>query len=102
MAGDAAGMITPLCGNGMAMAIRSGVIASRWVTPFMSGETDRQAMERGYAREWNNLFATRLWIGRQVQRLFGGEMASDMAVNIARHSGRLTRLLVRSTHGEPF
>lgn len=102
MAGDAAGMITPLCGNGMAMAIRSGVIASRWITPFMSGETDRQAMERGYAREWNNLFATRLWIGRQVQRLFGGEMASDMAVNIARHSGRLTRLLVRSTHGEPF
>jgi flavin-dependent dehydrogenase len=102
VAGDAAGMITPLCGNGMAMAIRSAGIASRWIMPFMDGETDRKTMEQGYAREWNQLFARRLWIGRQVQHLFGEELASNIAVNIARNSHRLTRWLVRSTHGEVF
>jgi len=37
-----------------------------------------------------------------LQHLFGEELASNMAVNIARNSHRLTRWLVRSTHGEAF
>jgi menaquinone-9 beta-reductase len=102
MAGDAAGMIAPLCGNGMAMAIRSGLVASSWITPFMKGKIDRRMMETGYEREWNNLFARRLWIGRKIQSLFGGEVASNVAVSLATHSKALTSWLVRSTHGPSF
>ena len=102
MAGDAAGMITPLCGNGMAMAIHSATIAAAWITRFMKGQIPRASMESGYEREWKELFERRLWIGRKVQGLFGSELASNLAVNIAKHSKSLTNWLVKSTHGEAF
>jgi flavin-dependent dehydrogenase len=102
MVGDAAGMITPLCGNGMAMAIRSASMACDWIVPFIKGVTSRQTMEHGYEREWNEMFSRRLWIGRKMQSLFGGEAASNMAVNIATHAQGVARSLVRLTHGQAF
>jgi flavin-dependent dehydrogenase len=102
MAGDAAGMITPLCGNGMAMAIHSAKIASACVFEFMSGMTSRNEMESGYTQKWRALFARRLWVGRQVQRLFGSKTASNFAVNLAHSSRSLTRRIVEATHGDAF
>ena len=102
MVGDAAGMITPLCGNGMAMAIHSAFIASNQVTHFMNGETSRAELEMNYTRQWSERFSRRLWVGRKVQALFGGRTASNIAVNIAKHAPRLTHWLVSSTHGEEF
>jgi flavin-dependent dehydrogenase len=99
MAGDAAGMITPLCGNGMAMAIHAGKIVSEWVEKFLKGEVDRFGMEQGYEEEWTRKFARRLWTGRQVQKLFGSEAASNLAVKIAPTIGGF---LVKQTHGDPF
>jgi flavin-dependent dehydrogenase len=102
MTGDAAGMIAPLCGNGMAMAIRSALIASRWVSSFAHGRITRDEMEFRYAAEWKSIFATRLWAGRQVQRLFGGESASNGAVWVLANMRLVGNVLVRSTHGRPF
>jgi len=102
MIGDAAGMITPLCGNGMAMAIHSAKVASECVALFMKDEVDRAAMEIRYADAWNKLFSRRLWIGRQVQRLFGSKGASNFAVGLARRSPGITRRIVEATHGEEF
>jgi flavin-dependent dehydrogenase len=102
MIGDAAGMITPLCGNGMAMAIHSAKIVSEWVHKFLLGEITRPAMETGYAREWSNTFARRLWVGRQVQRLFGSEGASNFAVNLVRNVKPVANFLVAQTHGKVF
>jgi menaquinone-9 beta-reductase len=102
MTGDAAGMIAPLCGNGMAMAINSAKIASECVTMFMSGEINRTAMEKRYSDAWNTLFSRRLWIGRQVQRLFGSKAASNFAVGLARTSPAVTRRIVEATHGAEF
>lgn len=102
MSGDAAGMITPLCGNGMAMAIHSAKIVSEWTHKFMLKQIDRRELESGYAKRWNVLFAKRLWAGRQVQRLFGSEKASDFAVNLARNVKPVANFLVRQTHGNPF
>lgn len=102
MAGDAAGMITPLCGNGMALAIHAGKIASEFVLQFLKGEITRQQLEKRYAQEWNQLFATRLWIGRKVQFLFGAEWTSNLAVNLIRQSKPIANLIIRNTHGKPF
>lgn len=102
MIGDAAGMITPLCGNGMAMAIHSAKIASEWVQRFLSDEITRPAMEAGYTKEWSNTFARRLWVGRQVQRLFGSEGASNLAVNLVRSVKPVANFLVEQTHGDVF
>jgi len=102
MVGDAAGMITPLCGNGMAMAIHSAKIASKWLTRFSIGEIDRAEMEAGYSSEWSKLFANRLWTGRQVQRLFGSEGASNFAVDLVRKVKPVANFLVKQTHGDVF
>lgn len=102
MLGDAAGMITPLCGNGMAMAIRSAAIASQHVIRFMRNQITRDDMESGYAADWNQNFSRRLWTGRQVQRLFGSTTTSNIAVWIANNVKPLSRSLVKATHGAPF
>ena len=103
MAGDAAGMITPLCGNGMAMAIHSSKLLSEHVIRFCkSPGYSRKQLEIDYAASWRRAFAKRLWAGRQIQRLFGNERASDFAVNLARNSTAIANFLVKKTHGAPF
>lgn len=103
MAGDAAGMITPLCGNGMAIAIHSAKIVSDRIRRFChdSGYT-RETLESDYSEAWNSVFSKRLWAGRQIQKLFGGVMASNLAVNLASHVKPVANFLIAATHGKPF
>jgi flavin-dependent dehydrogenase len=102
MCGDSAGMITPLCGNGMAIAIHSAMRMSQLIISYCKDEISRDALEKNYARQWSSLFSTRLWAGRQIQRLFGGVRASNLAVNIARNAKPVADFLIRQTHGNPF
>lgn len=103
MSGDAAGMITPLCGNGMAMAIHSSKLASSLISRFCSNPSyTRAQLERDYTQQWKTNFTTRLWFGRQVQRLFGSSFSSNAAIHLAIYSKPIARAIVKSTHGKPF
>ena len=103
MAGDAAGMITPLCGNGMAMAIHSAKLVSERVLRFCKDPTySREQLERDYSGVWHKQFSGRLWAGRQIQSLFGDEWTSNLAVNLANHVKPAANFLLRKTHGSPF
>jgi flavin-dependent dehydrogenase len=102
MIGDAAGMITPLCGNGMAMAIHAAKLATKSVIEFFNKSISREQMEASYSTEWHQQFSRRLWIGRQLQKLFGSEVASLAAVNLAIYSKVLSNTLIKNTHGAPF
>lgn len=102
MAGDSAGMITPLCGNGMGMAIHSAKILSDFVVDYCSGNLTRDNMEDRYRKRWNHEFATRLRIGRTVQKLFGSHLMSATAISMIRHFRPLAELIMRQTHGRIF
>jgi menaquinone-9 beta-reductase len=102
MVGDAAGMIAPLCGNGMAMAIHSAKIASELSVLFCRGEIGRDELEKRYSFEWKRKFQNRLWRGRQIQRLFGNKFLSEISVNLLLHSQPLANAIVKSTHGDFF
>lgn len=102
MTGDSAGMITPLCGNGMAMAIHSAKVASELVLAFCQQRISRTQLESEYTRAWNKIFAQRLWAGRQIQKLFGAEWTSNLAVNLVSHVKPVASWLVKQTHGNPF
>ncbi len=102
MIGDAAGMITPLCGNGMSMALHGSKIAANQVTQFLTGMISREKMEQEYASRWRQQFAKRLKMGRRIQRLFGRSSLTPLFINIARRFPSLTRYLIRQTHGKPF
>jgi flavin-dependent dehydrogenase len=100
MCGDAAGMITPLCGNGMAMAIHSAKLLAETMIEGFEKNWSREILEDAYALRWSLLFKQRLWYGRQVQRLFGQPTVSNIAVNLVNHVKPLSRAIIKGTHGE--
>jgi menaquinone-9 beta-reductase len=106
MAGDSAGMITPLCGNGMAMAIRSASLLSNSVIEhFQPNRFDlgrRKMLEQDYIGKWKNEFENRLRIGRSIQKLYGKSFSSDLLVSFSRLIPSLATFLVSKTHGKYF
>lgn len=103
MSGDAAGLITPLCGNGMALAIHSAKICSDLVIKYFEQiDFTRKDLEGSYTREWNKLFSFRLWSGRQIQKLFGAVNSSNLAVMIGKKTRPIAGYLMSKTHGQPF
>jgi flavin-dependent dehydrogenase len=100
--GDAAGLITPLCGNGMSMALHSAKIASGYTHQFLMGTITRDVMEKKYAQEWKKNFATRLWFGRTIQLFFGKSSTSNLFVAMMKKLPWLTRWLIKQTHGKAF
>lgn len=100
MAGDSAGLITPLCGNGMAMAIRAGNMVAREVRRYFSDHHTREDLERFYTNAWRDEFALRLKIGRNVQRLFGREVLSEIALGFFKITPPLLKMIIKGTHGK--
>jgi len=99
MIGDAAGMITPLCGNGMAMAIHSAKILAPRVTRFFQQKSYvREQMEDDYKMEWHRKFSRRLLAGRYLQSLFHHKLAAEVLVQVTRIPC-LAQWMVRQTHG---
>ncbi|MEP1035505.1 NAD(P)/FAD-dependent oxidoreductase [Ekhidna sp.] len=102
MSGDSAGMITPLCGNGMAMAIHSSKILSELIIENLKEGLNRSKLEHDYASKWNNQFAQRLWAGRHIQALFGSSIVSSSAVGLGKSFRPFASYLMKQTHGAPF
>ena len=102
MIGDAAGMITPLCGNGMSMALHASKLAAEQIDLSLQDRITRQQMEQEYTRLWQQQFAKRLQMGRIIQRFFGHTWLTNSFVAISRSSPRFVNFMVRQTHGAPF
>lgn len=103
MIGDSAGLITPLCGNGMALAIHSAKILSEHIIDFFKeGKVSRKQLELNYSLAWKEHFKTRLSIGRSIQHLFGSGWASGLTVASAKFIPSVARQLIKQTHGNPF
>jgi menaquinone-9 beta-reductase len=102
MLGDAAGMITPLCGNGMSMAMHSAKIAAANITAFLQNNISRQQLEMNYVREWKNNFGTRVKTGKLVQYLFGQKIATNIFIRFMKVSKAFTSKIISLTHGKSF
>ncbi|MGZ5190608.1 MAG: NAD(P)/FAD-dependent oxidoreductase [Flavisolibacter sp.] len=102
MLGDAGGMITPLCGNGMSIALHTSKIAAVLVNEFLNEKISMTQMEDSYTNQWNDQFAKRLKTGRTLQRFFGSNMLSDLFVQSFRTFPFLAKPLIKMTHGNTF
>ncbi|MBO9571646.1 MAG: NAD(P)/FAD-dependent oxidoreductase [Chitinophagaceae bacterium] len=98
--GDAAGMIAPLCGNGMSMALHGSRIASEIMIKFMRREIERKEMEEEYERQWKRAFSRRLTAGRLIQRAFGNDHLTNGMVALLKKSPSLISMIIRQTHGK--
>jgi menaquinone-9 beta-reductase len=99
MAGDSAGLITPLCGNGMAMAIHGAKLLTNSI---LQNYDDRNLVEITHQKTWNQHFRQRLWVGRNVQKLFGNEVVSEIALSSLKLVRPALRAIIKATHGEVF
>ena len=102
LTGDAAGMIAPLCGNGMSMALHGSKIAFGQIHLFLQNKIPRWQMEHDYADTWKKQFSKRLRTGRMVQRFFGSVLLSDLLISALKPFPSLTDKLISQTHGQPF
>ena len=102
MCGDTAGMIHPLCGNGMGMAISSAKIASEEILKFLEGEISRTQLEKNYLRNWNKEFKARLRVGHFIAWLFRNQFISEIAYSILKRIPSLLPKIIRLTHGKPL
>ena len=102
MMGDAAGMITPLCGNGMSIAFHSAKIAFENIHLFLGKKITREEMEIIYSLEWQKQFGKRLRNGRMIQRLFGKEKLTNLFVTSIKPFPFMIHKLIKATHGSEF
>ena len=101
MCGDTAGMIHPLCGNGMGMAITSARLASVRILQFLNGEIKtRESLEKQYFKDWNNEFKTRLKTGHLIASLFRSQTVSQIAYSILKIMPFLLPKIIQFTHGK--
>jgi Dehydrogenases (flavoproteins) len=102
MVGDTAGMITPLCGNGMSMALHSSKLAFEEINAFMRKKINRFEMEQQYTQQWEKQFGRRMQVGRMIQHFFGSPYLSNFLLSSVKPFPRIIQYLIRQTHGKNF
>lgn len=102
MLGDTAGLIHPLCGNGMAMAIHSAKIASKCTIDFLNGKINRKDLEKQYEKQWNFNFKSRLQTGKMLSKFLLNPILSNVMMKWLIIFPKLLSFLIQKTHGKPI
>lgn len=101
MIGDTAGLIHPLCGNGMAMAIHSAKIASELILEYYSNKPmSRESLEKKYTKEWNLHFGKRIYMGRILAQILTNKTVTNALVSIVASFPGIMRSIIKQTHGK--
>lgn len=100
--GDAAGVITPLCGNGMSMALHSARLADKEINDFLQGSITRETMEDNYTDEWQDNFNNRTAIGRMVQSNFGKDRTTAFFIKAMKAWPFVRNAIISGAAGKPF
>jgi flavin-dependent dehydrogenase len=101
MIGDTAGLIHPLCGNGMAMAIHSAKIVSELIEKVYSSEINsRGELEKKYIKKWNLNFKKRVRMGRFLAFILQKQKISTFLMKIMIKFPKLLPIIIKKTHGK--
>ncbi|CAG5017579.1 hypothetical protein DYBT9275_05803 [Dyadobacter sp. CECT 9275] len=100
--GDAAGSITPLCGNGMSMAMRSSQLLGAELIGYFRNKTSRDDIADRYQVAWNRHFGTRIRAGYYLQYLFGKRTLTDISLRLLNQLPQVTDRFIALTHGDNF
>lgn len=111
MIGDTAGLIHPLCGNGMAMAIHSAKLCAETLEGYFEAKglyqgqipaTSRKLLERQYTEKWRKMFSKRLLTGRILATLLRKAYISKPLFTLLVRFPSALPLIVKMTHGKPI
>lgn len=103
MIGDSAGLIHPLCGNGMAMAIHSAKLFSElFLETFQQSDFQRERLEVMYTRKWEETFTRRLLAGRLIQNFLLHPATTNIGLKLAQAFPSILPGIIKKTHGDLF
>ena len=100
MVGDAAGMIAPLCGDGMAMALQTADLVSPLASDVLDGRLPPRAFRTDYEAAWTDTFGRRMRLGRWIHAAAFQPGAAWTLVQGLRLVPPLARWLIRNTRGQ--
>jgi len=96
MIGDASGVIDPLAGNGMAMAVQSALLAAPFLLRLVESPAHRERIEREYRRAHRAFFAKRIAWSRRAAFFLSRPRLLDAALATLRGTG-VAELFLRRT-----
>lgn len=99
MVGDTAGMIAPMCGDGMAMALRSAEMAVPLVASYLDGKVPAATLKQQHEAAWRKEFGTRMRLGRWLHHAYCRPALARVGVEACRRVPPLGRWLIRKTRG---
>ena len=100
MIGDSAGLIHPLCGNGMAMAIKSAqIFCELYEETILKKSMSRLDLEDLYSLRWRNEFSQRLKIGSLIQKTLMYPLTSKVGFSMAKMFPSILPKIIKKTHG---
>ncbi len=102
MAGDAARLIAPLAGDGMAMAIHSGQLAGLCVGAFLRGQLSPEALREQYINRWRQAFSGRLRIAHLLQIVVLRPPLLGIGLRLLNMLPQIGAYLVRQTRDTRF
>lgn len=103
MIGDTAGLIHPLCGNGMAMAMHSAKICAELSIQYLNDQiASRAELERQYRITWNSHFKYRLMAGRFLSGIIKKDKIFKPILQLLGHFPSIMPMIVKMTHGKPI
>jgi menaquinone-9 beta-reductase len=97
LAGDSVGMIAPLAGDGMAMALQSGRLAAFALDKFFYNSENAETMKENYRNLWQSSFSQRLRLGRLIQAVMLEPALLSPALQVLNVFPILGDFLVRQT-----
>ncbi|MDX1545580.1 MAG: FAD-dependent oxidoreductase [Rhodothermales bacterium] len=101
MVGDTAGMIAPMCGDGMAMALRAAELAAPRAAAFLEEEAPAAAFRDGYRAAWRGEFGLRMRLGRWMHHAYCRPSVARVAVAACRRVPAAGRWLMHKTRSVP-
>jgi flavin-dependent dehydrogenase len=96
MAGDASGVIDPLTGNGMAMAVQSAALLAPLLLRLLESPERRASIEEQYRRAHHAFFASRIAWSRMAAKVLSRPRLLDAAMSAVR-TPKIGELFLRQT-----
>jgi flavin-dependent dehydrogenase len=100
MLGDAAGLIVPLCGNGMSMALRAAHEFHLLCERNLDNSLTMKELKLSYLKFWKAEFGTRLKAGRMLQKLFYNKTLVNPTLSFLNKTPSITSKIIQLTHGK--
>jgi flavin-dependent dehydrogenase len=95
--GDTAVMIPPLCGDGIAMALRSAELCAPLAHDFLQGHLSLTDWQAAYQSSWHAEFDQPVRLGRYLQVILDLPLLSDAFIGLGRLMPPLVTALVQAT-----